>query len=113
MLRSGGKWVAINGYRQDWLRAALEQFALRRIFGESVSAQRADYDLFLLTPSREGLETVAAAFDAGKLELPANFVAAEYPISPEERLEERTSKLHEAFERIKSRRVVGKLVFTF
>jgi hypothetical protein len=89
----------------------------------------AGYDLFLLAPSRESLETLAAWFDSKQLELPEDFIdtrytlqlsgSAEYEAADAEsdagleELDASTRQLHAAFTKMKSRRTRGKLVFEF
>jgi hypothetical protein len=51
------RYVAINGAPTDWFRGAVSQFITVPLLGFSI--QRSAYDLFLLTPTREGLTKLA------------------------------------------------------
>ena len=101
LLKTGGKYVAINGYPLDWTRAIWEKILFNPFF--NVSIQRKDYDLFLLTPTSQKLHVLATMIDSGQVA--KTVVDTVYPLTEE--------TLNEAFALIKSRRVVGKIIFEF
>lgn len=101
LLKQGGKYVAINGHPLDWIRGILDKFVFRPLSGRIGLVQRENYDLFLLTPTREMLESLASWFNKRQLKFA--------PIDSEYTLD--VSGVHKAFDRMKSRRAVGKVVF--
>ena len=100
-----GRYVAINGSPSDWLRGMVDQFITQPLFG--VGIQRAQYDLFLLRPTRATLSRLALWLDRG--DIPVMPIDSSYDI----RGADGKAKLDEAFARMKSRRTVGKIVFDF
>ena len=105
----GDRYVAINGAQSDWRNMMLEQFIIRPL-GLDWRVQRPGYDLFLLSPTKASLESLASMFDAVDLKLPDGFIEARYPLSGVDLVED-TVQLHAAFEKMKSRRTRGKIVF--
>ena len=102
LLKAGtGKYKAINGSPLDWLRGIMDKFLGTPLFGAPGALQRENYDLFLLTPSRENLATIQSMFDKGRL--------TDAPLDQVFKLTE--SGVNSAFGRMKSRRAVGKIVF--
>mmetsp|Transcript_20254 Transcript_20254/g.26286 ORF Transcript_20254/g.26286 Transcript_20254/m.26286 type:complete len:398 (-) Transcript_20254:100-1293(-) len=101
LLKPGGKYVAINGWISDWWRCFMSRVTVP-LFGFDV--HRPNYELFLLTPTSEMLETLASLFDSKKL--------TEAPIAATFKLDSNDS-VEKAFEKMKSRRTVGKIVFEF
>ena len=106
----GARYVAINGAQSDWRNMVLEQFIIRPLLGDDWRVQRPGYDLFLLSPTKAKLESLASYFDAGDLTLPDGFVEASFPLSGVDLIAD-TVQLHAAFEKMKSRRTRGKIVF--
>ena len=102
LLKAGtGKYKAINGSPLDWMRGIMDKFLGTPLFGAPGALQRENYDLFLLTPSRENLATIQSMFDKGRL--------TDAPLDQVFKLTE--SGVNSAFGRMKSRRAVGKIVF--
>ena len=101
LLKVGGKYVAINGGRMDWTRGIWEKILFKKYFNMSI--QRKDYDLFLLTPTTKNLNRLAAMIDSGKV--PKTIIDTVFVLSE--------TTLNQAFSLIKTRRVVGKIVFKF
>lgn len=90
-LKSDGRWVAINGMATDWARKMMP------LVGE-----RKNYNLILTKHNTADLETLAKFVDNGKLK---PTIAGKYKLEEKDVLE--------AFEKLKSRRTKGKVVFEF
>lgn len=100
LLLPGGKYVAINGEPLDWVRGALDGFVAAPLLGFSGLLQRKDYDLFLLYPHTDLINELTALFDGGLL--------GDVPIDSTFDLTQ--DGLNSAFEKLKGRRVRGKIV---
>jgi len=90
-LKLDGKFVAINGNAKDWTRAFL--------FKAGIKFERKNYHLLLLNWTTEDLELLKKISEKGKLK-------SKYTTFQLDRL-----SVNEPFEKLKSRRTVGKIVF--
>lgn len=109
---SNGTYVAINGGVEEWLRMMADWITSPLL---KYRAQKAGYELFLLTPQREKMELLSLWFAEKKLSLKSEGDSAvafpHVPIDSVFKLAS-DSQLFAAFERMKSRRTVGKIVLT-
>ena len=102
LLLPRGKYVAINGEPLDWVRGAVDGFISAPLLGVSGLLQRKDFDLFLLYPHADLINELTSLFDAGLL--------GDVPIDSTFELSQ--DGLDAAFEKLKGRRVRGKIVIT-
>jgi NADPH:quinone reductase-like Zn-dependent oxidoreductase len=100
LLKPGGQYIAINGHYADWVRGLLDALVVAPLVGRPGLVQRKDYCLFLLDPSTRIINLLSGYFDQGLLR--------DAPIDSTFRLER--ADMHRAFERMKGRRTVGKII---
>lgn len=100
LLVDGGKYVAINGYHMDWVRGVVDNFVVAPLVGRVGLLQRKDYELFLLWPGTSLIDELTDLFDRG--------ILRDVPIDSTFNLDE--ASLHAAFEKLKGRRVTGKII---
>jgi NADPH:quinone reductase-like Zn-dependent oxidoreductase len=101
LLKEGGRYIAINGQPADWVRGVLDM-VVTPLVGRAGLMQRKGYTLFLLNPATEMLDTVAGYFDGGLLREAT--IDSTFHLNQDE--------VYAAFDRIKGRRSVGKIVIT-
>ena len=99
LLKTNGKYIAINGARSDWMKGMFEMFVTKPFF--NLSIQRKNYDLFLLKPTTKKLERLTEFLDSGKV--PPTVIDTSFILTDE--------NLNTAFMQMKSRRTVGKICF--
>ena len=116
---SNGRYEAINGSPVEWVRGMTEA-AVRGLLGhispaaaDWIKLQKPHYDLFLLGPKRKDLETLSRMFDDGSLARHAPVETVALAGGSAAALADSSAKLADSFARLKSRRLVGKLVLTF
>lgn len=115
LLSEHGRYIAINGFASDWVRGMADKFLVvpvvnfvrTKILQKApvLSAiQRQKYDLFLLTPNLENIMLISQFFESGKLRADLHApIDSSYQLSQD--------GVDAAFDRMKSRRAVGKIVF--
>lgn len=102
LLLNGGKYVAINGFYMDWIRAVVDNFVVSPLVGRVGLLQRRDYELFLVLPSTQLIDELTGLFNSGRL--------TDVPIDSTFNLDE--VSVHAAFDKMKGRRTKGKIVIT-
>jgi NADPH:quinone reductase-like Zn-dependent oxidoreductase len=90
-LKADGKYVAINGDSKDWSKAILKKMCC--------NFERKNFHLLMLNWNTEDLELLKKISEEGKLR-------SKYSTFQFDRL-----SVNEAFDKLKSRRTVGKLIF--
>ena len=99
LLDEGGKYEAINGARLDWFRGIMDALVEAAI-GKRGLLQREGYDLLVTRPSHKNLAEISSMFDSFALK--GVDIDSSYPLT--------YAGINAAFTRMKSRRVVGKIV---
>lgn len=100
LLVEGGQYIAINGMTADWVRGVVDGVVVAPLSGRRGLVQRKDYDLFLLNANTELINFLTSYFNKGLLK--------DAPLDSTFDLDQ--DSLYQAFDRMKGRRSVGKIV---